>query len=119
MEGLSRASSDASWIIEGITKLVPFAGSSSTIRNILAPVMIMFSAICDCYLILTSSVEPFNNQTYATQVAFNFTMIDKLLHLIETRLFYSIYFYSFNWFHLFLFIYLIPFILIHLFPFVN
>ncbi|GMO24415.1 MAG: hypothetical protein Ta2E_13220 [Mycoplasmoidaceae bacterium] len=61
MESLSRAGSNVTWIIEGITNVNPFASNGATIRNMLALVMIVISVVCDWYLIVSGSVQTYHN----------------------------------------------------------
>jgi hypothetical protein len=45
MEGLSRTGNDINWIFEGIAVRNPFKGAG--IENMLAPKVIVYSAVCD------------------------------------------------------------------------
>jgi hypothetical protein len=71
MEVLSRTLNDINWIFEGIAVQHPFKEAGSTIENMLAPKVIVYSAVFDWNLRLSASYEPLPNQTYSTQVAFN------------------------------------------------
>jgi hypothetical protein len=71
MEGLFRIGNDINCIFERIDVKVPFKGAVNTIQNILAPKVIVYSAVCDWNLRLSAYYEPVPNQTYSTQVAFN------------------------------------------------
>lgn len=68
MEGLSKTGNNVNWIINGHTLLNTIG---DTTANMLGPTMIIFSAVCDWNLRLMASYEPFPNQIYATQIAFN------------------------------------------------
>jgi hypothetical protein len=58
-------------MIEGEVINNPFLGTRSTIENMLAPNYVTYTAVCDWNLILSSSDNPYPNQTYSTQIAFN------------------------------------------------
>jgi hypothetical protein len=49
----------------------PFKGTGAAIENMLAPKVIVYSAVCDWNIRLSAYYEPVPNQTYSTQVAFN------------------------------------------------
>jgi hypothetical protein len=74
MEDFTRTGNDFTWITNEIVQITPFHaanGVPTACMNILAPRCIVFSNVCDCYLIMTLDDHRYNGQCYATNVAFN------------------------------------------------
>ena len=72
MEDLARTCNYINWNTYGSVVVAPCVGQGANNLNLLAPTKIVFSAVGDWNMVLNSSVDPYPNQCYSTQLALNF-----------------------------------------------
>jgi hypothetical protein len=71
-EGFARTSTDMNWTTHGSTLVNPISGViGSTFSKEVFAVNCVFSAVCDCNLIMMNSFDAIPNQCYSMQAALN------------------------------------------------